>query len=697
MLRIVLGFVALSAIANPFNQSNHTAGPFGNSYDKPSNGLGFDDPDFKPPFHLPPPSDPTLGLLAGYEQFLHAAKKTVGMLFAGGDSPLAPIFEFGDTVAVDIGGISIAHNVIPVSSDSNNCFFAALQTAGISLSRAAAIEILEQVEEPRLKAIIVSYIKSFPAYALLKDSEIDVRSFLLDNFGAPADALVYPMIGFRLDGVPSLIDVLAEVLQIKIQIFDQFGQMMSQTISASDSHDLRVIRLLYQSSHFDLLQPRVVGYTGAAGATPYVTSLPPLGGGTYGLVYPGTYVGSNKPIAVKALGLSIKRLWSEILFCLLPEHPGLMRSKGYSIELPQYDVQIAFDRMRCSLAVGANCKLLLFEHMIVVMEAVHHLHTIGIAHRDLKPANILITNEGNLILADMGSAAISTGYGCFEEATTIHYASPEHCAKLYAFKPNDVWSLGVILTEIFLGQNPFKLNPHPPNTTTYEQGNFTLKKLPTVLDSIKKDVPADIADLIEKMLNKDGESRIDMAGVLNHPAVAKFRKGKVLRIPKMPVSPETLDQNRIQRRLAVLPGFLNICLSYLSQRSVGIDTRRLSNASLGLHAWLAAVVLQESDRLVQPTVEAVADAYFDHARFAAIILEGAELEDTHVPRFLSMLPTLSTLSTTMRRLAQVYEEFYAYSVRVDAGNAAKAHDGWHRRSLFEFLENILAGYRRRAA
>jgi len=82
-------------------------------------------------------------------------------------------------------------------------------------------------------------------------------------------------------------------------------------------------------------------------------------------------------------------------------------------------------------------------------EAIYHLHSRGIHHRDIKLDNIMITNEGRLVLIDMGFASFKDDPKSYSQTNgTLHYASPEvmsnaitneNCDKV------DVWSYGVVL------------------------------------------------------------------------------------------------------------------------------------------------------------------------------------------------------------------------------------------------------------
>jgi serine/threonine-protein kinase len=83
------------------------------------------------------------------------------------------------------------------------------------------------------------------------------------------------------------------------------------------------------------------------------------------------------------------------------------------------------------------------------------IHDAGIVHRDVKPDNVLRMDDGRLVLSDFGLATDlpdSTMVSVF--VGTPHYMAPEVREGDPATTRSDVWSLGVVLHELFFGKRP---------------------------------------------------------------------------------------------------------------------------------------------------------------------------------------------------------------------------------------------------
>ena len=161
-----------------------------------------------------------------------------------------------------------------------------------------------------------------------------------------------------------------------------------------------------------------------------------------------------------------------------------------------------------NLKLNENIALILFKQ---IYRAVYAFHTNGISHRDLKPHNILFTEFPHIVVADLGFAKYSEGVKDRNDfCGTICYAAPECFNKTFydPFK-SDIWSLGVILYYMVVGNHPWGSSNESIVMRNVRKANY---KIPS---SVSKDC----ADLISKMLKLNPDERISLKDISNHPWV----------------------------------------------------------------------------------------------------------------------------------------------------------------------------------
>ncbi len=133
-------------------------------------------------------------------------------------------------------------------------------------------------------------------------------------------------------------------------------------------------------------------------------------------------------------------------------------------------------------------------------------HQAGIVHRDLKPANVLIDSESLLKIVDFGVAAAQsqgdtqltkTGY----VIGSPKYMAPEQILGKKVDERADIYSLGVILYELFTGVPPYSRGDHMSVMYQHVQG----KARPPM--DINKSLPAELNNLVMKCMSLDKAKR----------------------------------------------------------------------------------------------------------------------------------------------------------------------------------------------
>jgi eukaryotic-like serine/threonine-protein kinase len=97
-----------------------------------------------------------------------------------------------------------------------------------------------------------------------------------------------------------------------------------------------------------------------------------------------------------------------------------------------------------------------------IAAALHVAHSAGVIHRDIKPENIMLRGDGLVKILDFGIAKFLSDAIAPGPATsaglilgTVDYMSPEQLRGLDIDIRTDIWSLGVVMFEMFAGRRPF--------------------------------------------------------------------------------------------------------------------------------------------------------------------------------------------------------------------------------------------------
>lgn len=129
-------------------------------------------------------------------------------------------------------------------------------------------------------------------------------------------------------------------------------------------------------------------------------------------------------------------------------------------------------------------------------------HNKGVLHRDLKPDNIIIDARGKVRLADFGLAAWSGGVERGDvRSGTPAYMSPEQIEGREVTTASDIYSLGLVLYEIFTGKRAFE------GKSAAEYSRAHREEAPGRPSAHVTDLNPVIEEIVLQCLEKDPASR----------------------------------------------------------------------------------------------------------------------------------------------------------------------------------------------
>jgi eukaryotic-like serine/threonine-protein kinase len=247
-----------------------------------------------------------------------------------------------------------------------------------------------------------------------------------------------------------------------------------------------------------------------------------LASGGMGEVYLATDEALGRQIALKVLSTRysqdsgrVRRLEQEARAASALNHPNIVTvhelgRDGSTCFIAQEYVEGVTLRERLRSGPMSHDEIVAIAGQIAA--ALHVAHSAGVIHRDIKPENIMLRNDGLVKILDFGIAKFLSDAIVPRPGTsaglilgTVDYMSPEQLRGLDVDTRTDLWSLGVVMFEMFAGRRPFEA--------------------PTVSDAIARileteplpagsTVPLPMRRIIRQALSKDRQARYSSAADL---------------------------------------------------------------------------------------------------------------------------------------------------------------------------------------
>jgi serine/threonine-protein kinase len=133
-------------------------------------------------------------------------------------------------------------------------------------------------------------------------------------------------------------------------------------------------------------------------------------------------------------------------------------------------------------------------------------HAKGVLHRDLKPANIMLDGRGQVVVTDFGLAGLVDQIpGSDVRSGTPAYMAPEQLEGKEVSAKSDIYSLGLVLYEIFTGKRAFSVESLP------ELVRVRSESAPSKPSTLVKDLDPAVERVILRCLEPDPTNRMSSA------------------------------------------------------------------------------------------------------------------------------------------------------------------------------------------
>jgi len=245
-----------------------------------------------------------------------------------------------------------------------------------------------------------------------------------------------------------------------------------------------------------------------------------------GIVYKAHHKFLKTTRAVKTIKLDligndtsfVKRFHQEAMAAAAIGHPNIIAVLDYGLlqeKIPYIVMEFVEGVSLETLIVdkGRFTPSEALEYMQVITSAVGAAHKHGIVHRDLKPLNIMIESGGSvreqIRILDFGLAKIKSSdlFGSFVAAKTVgivgspSYMAPEQWSGEETDRRCDVYSLGIILYEMLMGDVPYKGSNIPSIMKKH------LMAPPPPLATAESGISPEVEQVVHRALEKQPETR----------------------------------------------------------------------------------------------------------------------------------------------------------------------------------------------
>ncbi|EFA81944.1 putative protein serine/threonine kinase [Heterostelium album PN500] len=250
--------------------------------------------------------------------------------------------------------------------------------------------------------------------------------------------------------------------------------------------------------------------------------------GSFGTVYKGKHLPSGNIMAVKIIGLDEDETFDDLVVEIdilnRCNHQNIVKYYGSWVKGDELFIAMECCGGGSITEIYQELNVPLNEQQIAyvcreTLKGLEYLHTHGVIHRDLKGANILLTEAGDVKLADFGvSGLLDKSSKRLTFIGTPYWMAPEVIENRSNQVPYDtkadIWSLGITLIELAEAEPP--LSEIHPMKVLFQIPYRDPPKLKN-----QESYSKDFINFINQCLHKDPNQRKTASELLKHPFVAR--------------------------------------------------------------------------------------------------------------------------------------------------------------------------------
>lgn len=243
-----------------------------------------------------------------------------------------------------------------------------------------------------------------------------------------------------------------------------------------------------------------------------------VGSGSMGRVYRAHHLMMDRYVALKIIAPElianekvVARFQREMRLVGRLDHPNVIRAfdadqinKILYIVMEFAQGQSLGQRLRTGPVPPAE----MIEYAAQAALGLAHAHAQGIVHRDVKPSNLLLTEEGQIKVLDLGLGVLMEADNATSFATadgiavgTVDYMSPEQAYGREVDGRSDLFSLGCAMYHLMTGRLPY------PGDNPIERMGKRISGKPVPITEVKPDTPSSLVRVLEKLMAHKPQDR----------------------------------------------------------------------------------------------------------------------------------------------------------------------------------------------